>query len=253
MSSTHDIGDEPIEHDPTGVRALLSGLPDPGPMPDQLVARIASALATEAKAGDHRARVVPRAAAQTSGDGILRGQTRQERRRVVLPWLAAAAAVGVLAVSGTNLLHDRGSSIAAAFGGGSSAGSAAVSASSSAAASRSGQVADPSASAVTVMRTGATYTVAGLAVQASSLAPDPARMVAPLASESPTVGSMGTPLGARDCAVRHGVDPADPLLVDLATIDGTPGIVVVDQHATVRTAYAFSMSCGALAGPVHLP
>ena len=38
--SLHD--DEP---DPTGMRELLRGLPDPGPMPDDLVARIRSSLA----------------------------------------------------------------------------------------------------------------------------------------------------------------------------------------------------------------
>ena len=32
--------------DPTGVRALLAALPDPGPMPEQLAARIQAALHT---------------------------------------------------------------------------------------------------------------------------------------------------------------------------------------------------------------
>ena len=39
MTHRHDDAD-PIEHDPTGMRALLGSLPDPGPMPDDLVARI---------------------------------------------------------------------------------------------------------------------------------------------------------------------------------------------------------------------
>ena len=33
MSHPHD-DDAPVEHDPTGMRDLLAGLPDPGPMPD---------------------------------------------------------------------------------------------------------------------------------------------------------------------------------------------------------------------------
>ena len=36
--------------DPTGMRDLLAALPDPGPMPDDLVARITAALAQESRA-----------------------------------------------------------------------------------------------------------------------------------------------------------------------------------------------------------
>ena len=51
MSHPHD-DTAPVEHDPTGMRALLCGLPDPEPMPDDLVARISAALAAEAERGD---------------------------------------------------------------------------------------------------------------------------------------------------------------------------------------------------------
>ena len=37
--------DRPVEDDPTGMRALLRSLPDPGPMPDHLVRRIQATLA----------------------------------------------------------------------------------------------------------------------------------------------------------------------------------------------------------------
>ncbi|WP_298889905.1 hypothetical protein [uncultured Serinicoccus sp.] len=43
----HDPDAYEHEHDPTGVRALLSGLPDPGPMPEHLVHRIQTRLAVE--------------------------------------------------------------------------------------------------------------------------------------------------------------------------------------------------------------
>ena len=51
MSQQHD-DTAPVEHDPTGMRALLASLPEPGPMPDDLVARISAALAVEAQRGD---------------------------------------------------------------------------------------------------------------------------------------------------------------------------------------------------------
>lgn len=265
MSSIPDIGDQPIEHDPTGVRALLAALPDPGPMPADLVARIQAALAAEPPFGlvddvptraERSATVIPFAAADaTKDEGILRGQTRQQRRRIVLPWLAAAAAAGIFMVSGTNLLHDHGSSIAAAFGSSeSSAGSAAASSDGRSTSDRV-PLADKDAASgtVTVQRSGASYTSSGLAAQASGLTvTSPTTLAAPTV-EGPTVGPLGTPLGARDCAAKHGVDRADPLTVDLTSIDGTPGIVVVAQHSGARTAYAFSMSCEVLAGPVSVP
>jgi thioredoxin reductase len=48
---THPHDDPtPVEHDPTGMRDLLAALPDPGPMPEDLVARITAALAEESRA-----------------------------------------------------------------------------------------------------------------------------------------------------------------------------------------------------------
>jgi len=82
--STPTTPDRPEDlDDPTGVRALLAGLPDPGPMPTHLVDRINASIAAEQEA---------------------RGGTRvvslAERRR---PWrriglAAAAAAVAAVAV-----------------------------------------------------------------------------------------------------------------------------------------------------------
>ena len=44
------------DDDPTGMRALLSSLPEPGPMPADLVARITASIAAEQQ---HRAVAVP--------------------------------------------------------------------------------------------------------------------------------------------------------------------------------------------------
>ena len=45
--TTPELGNVPIEDDPTGMRALLSSLPDPGGMPDDLAARILTSIERE--------------------------------------------------------------------------------------------------------------------------------------------------------------------------------------------------------------
>lgn len=84
----HEPPDDEV--DPTGIRALLAGLPDPGPMPDDLVRRIEARLEVEQTAreqessrplGRHADRVVDLAAE--------RGRRRPGR---TLAWLGAVAA-----------------------------------------------------------------------------------------------------------------------------------------------------------------
>ncbi|WP_131106319.1 hypothetical protein [Ornithinimicrobium sufpigmenti] len=81
---------DPDEADPTGIRELLAGLPDPGPMPEDLVRRIEARLEVEQAAreqgathplGRHADRVVDLASE--------RGRRRPGR---TLAWLGAAAA-----------------------------------------------------------------------------------------------------------------------------------------------------------------
>ena len=61
--SSHASGDG--DHDPTGVRDLLGSLPDPGPMPGDLVARITASLEAESRArltaSGHDPAPIPRA------------------------------------------------------------------------------------------------------------------------------------------------------------------------------------------------
>lgn len=84
--------------DPTGVRAILAGLPDPGPMPSDLVRRISATLAAE-HARAHRddrghplGDTAPRPVTVTALDDV-----RERRRRGRLPVIAIAASVVVLA------------------------------------------------------------------------------------------------------------------------------------------------------------
>ena len=106
MSQPHD-DTAPVEHDPTGMRALLASLPEPGPMPDDLVARISAALEAEAQRGDGIDQMWhldddSSAGASDRSEGADAGASVVPlRRRLGLRHLGVAAAVvGVLGLGG---------------------------------------------------------------------------------------------------------------------------------------------------------
>lgn len=80
----------PEELDPTGIRDLLAALPDPGPMPDDLVARIEARLEEEQAA---RVQAPPPAPDRPAASVVPLSAGRDRRRpgRTLL-WLGAAAA-----------------------------------------------------------------------------------------------------------------------------------------------------------------
>lgn len=85
------------DHDPTGVRTILSSLSDPAPMPQHLVTRISMSLAREQALRDeaqHLAAVHSLAAARDAGR---RSPDRTGTRAGRLPSIAVAASVIVLA------------------------------------------------------------------------------------------------------------------------------------------------------------
>ncbi|HEY5247207.1 MAG TPA: hypothetical protein VIJ15_01975, partial [Dermatophilaceae bacterium] len=88
-------GSEPREDDPTGVRALLSSLPEPDPMPDHLVERINASLAAEQ---------AQRAARMSDGPVTPLRVTARRRPRLLYAMAGAAAAVALVAAVGNNLL-----------------------------------------------------------------------------------------------------------------------------------------------------
>lgn len=83
----HDHDDEV---DPTGIRDLLAGLPDPGPMPDDLVRRIEARLEVEQTVREQESsRPLGRHADRVVDLATERGRRRPAR---TLGWLGAAAA-----------------------------------------------------------------------------------------------------------------------------------------------------------------
>ncbi|MGB3187758.1 MAG: hypothetical protein WBB15_18080 [Ornithinimicrobium sp.] len=86
--------------DPTGMREVLAALPDPGPMPDHVVARIQQSMANER--ADASAGLWPLTSDSDSGTGPVAVDLLAERqRRRPAQWLLAVAAVVSVGVVGT--------------------------------------------------------------------------------------------------------------------------------------------------------
>jgi hypothetical protein len=252
-----DFGDTPIEDDPTGMRRLLAALPDPGPMPEDLTARILAAIASEAAARPMSAEpVVP--AVPRSHQAVVTPITHRSRHRggspASLRWLAAAAAVGVIGAGGFGVVRMLAHGLS-----GSATGGAALSSPAAGQSENPERASDTSSTspalgpgpAVKVASSGTDYTAAGLADQA-----------APLLRAEDSVGSVGdrpeiaTPERAQACAKALGVGVITELRVDNARFQGEPAAVLLVKGASGWQAYAVPLTCGdgtrvtALAGPV---
>ena len=255
----HDRQHDP-EHDPTGIRALLSALPDPGPMPPDLVARISASIAQEQSARE--------------------GGTVVPLRRRSWGWQhlgAAAAAAVVLAVGIPALLTGTSPGDVLASMGGSSSDSAASGASvesnESARADSGGSPVTPSSSVaprsqpsspgdhrvagsvgrVAMATTGTAYTSSGLATQAATL-------VTTFDASSAAKDQHGADgeAGLRGCLTALGVPAFLPVRGDVATLDGAPAVIALVDQGSTQTVYAVAPDCDAqhpsvLAGPVTVP
>ena len=268
MSHPHD-DTAPVEHDPTGMRALLAGLPDPGPMPDDLVARISAALAAEEQRGSSIDRLWgldDDATGSPAGDDPgPPAEVVPLRRRVGLPRRVglrhlgvAAAAVGVLGLGGF-LVRSVPGDIVASFGmaGGSSDSQAAA----DSAAGQSGRQAwvAPAAGSgeVVVVMSGADHSSDRLEVTARELDDGTLDPIAELSAESPSLGPIATQVGARSCATALGIAADAGLLVDVSEVDGVSAAVLVVHSGQGRAAFAVDRSCttgapGLIRGPVPL-
>ncbi|MEO6412340.1 MAG: hypothetical protein ABIO48_07100 [Pedococcus sp.] len=246
------------EHDPTGIRALLSSLPDPGPMPADLVSRINATIAAEQSAREG-ATVIP----------------LRPRRWGWQHVGVAAAAAAVLGIGLPALITGTGpGDLMASFSGGGAADSAGSAASveshddsGSTAGEAPGQAprtqpatggdirVSSSLGAVSLGASGTAYTAASLATQARAmlLTAQDGAVTAPKAMR----GAADTDTGLRACLSAIGVEAWMPVRGDLATLDGAPAVIALVTSDTGQTVYAVSPSCdaahpGVLAGPLRL-
>lgn len=94
MTTADHDDDAQVENDPTGVRALLSSLPDPGPMPDTVFARISASLQEEQERREQEATF-----GHDSAPDVISLAAERHRRRPMrtLTYLGAAAGLAVAA------------------------------------------------------------------------------------------------------------------------------------------------------------
>lgn len=223
--------------DPTGVHALLSSLPEPGPMPADLVERINASLREEADrtgASDDRVSY-----ALFAGRHPRSGQS---------PWLRVAAVAALALLVGGGLLAGTGGLTPAFLGlAGGSAGAVSASPSNptTAPAAASPGATEPSpgpssraggsaqnglSGAQRFVQTRTNYQSATLRDQAAALVAAPPLAIPDLAAEAPHLGPIATPTGLASCLAALDLRGDAQAVVDLATYDGRPVAVIVTRH-----------------------
>jgi hypothetical protein len=229
------------DDDQTGVRALLSALPEPDPIPAYLVERISASLAAEEA----------QRAVVTSGASVtpLLATSRRRRGRLLFSIAGAAAAVVMIATLGNNLLRDNQS------GGVTSAASSALA---SAARESSGQASTSSddkavsgntlvpaatPASIRIRVSSVRYTQATFVAQARKLRDVTFDSPQPMATDSSALGPIGTTSGLTDCLSAIGAGGAQLVQADLSFYQGQPAVIIVATTDGVPTAYAAGRGC----------
>ncbi len=243
-----DKPDNPVpsspDDDQTGVRALLSALPEPGPMPAYLVERISASLAAEQAQRAHSSvgsSVTPMLA------------TRRRPGRLLFVIAGAAAAVVLIGVLGTTIFATNGlttSSDSAASGarsGAPVAGGAtalrdtAATPPSEAYKAAPNSVATPASIQIRV--SSVRYTDATFVGQARALRDVLFDFPRPMAAESSTLGPNGSVEGLVDCLSALGAAGAQTVQADLALYEGQPAVIIVATRNGIPTAYVVGRGC----------
>jgi hypothetical protein len=229
------------DDDPTGVRALLSALPEPDHMPEHLVERINASLAAEQA----------QRATQTSGTPVLPLLARRRSRpaRLVMAIAGTAAAVALAAVVGNTMLTPGNVSVT------SSAGIASTPKGDAHASAQPGpEVAAPAAGTIAsdaitaaqirISLSETRYTKAGFVTQAQAFSHAPLPDQFELRSAAkPSAGAARTTDGLIDCLGAIGAAKAQAIRADIAFYEGRPALIIVATTHGRPVAFAVSRQC----------
>ena len=240
---THNPDESP-EHDPTGVRDLLSSLPQPAPMPDYLVRRINASLADE----QTRRAAAPSTTSAARVSPLL-APTRRRVGRLVSAVAGAAAAVVLFAVVGTNLLQSSQPGSTTDSASGSIASSARTGdqglpdTERKAAVPQGVGASETSPPLVRIRLSETRYTQAGLVTQAQDLGRDALDQIRPSAAGPEGMGVVGTTPGLISCLNAIGAGGAQMVRADLAFYEGRPAVIIVATTNDTATAYVVGRQC----------
>ncbi|MEO8556191.1 MAG: hypothetical protein ABI474_05935 [Actinomycetota bacterium] len=238
--------DNPVQSSPdddqTGVRALLSALPEPGPMPAYLVERIGASLAAERAQRAH-------SPGGSSVTPMLAGRRRPGR--LLFAIAGAAAAVVLIGVLGNNLLTasqtTASSGIAASDtasgtreAGGAAPGPFRATPPSANDKALSGSVATPAS--IQIRASNVRYADATFVAQARALRDVLFDSPQPMTAAS-TLGPTSSVDGLVDCMSALGAAGAQMVQADIAFYEGQPAVIIVATRDGIPTAYVAGREC----------
>lgn len=253
-----DVGTD--RDDPTGMRSLLSSLPDPAPMPDGVAARIEASLADAA--AEFRREPAP------GEPGTPPWASTWSRAGRASSQTIGALAAGFLVIAGAGVFG-----LQSLRSGDSSpppmvvtppathrSPSQTLSTGSSPSSPGAGPRSAPPAPQFTASRTA--YTRGNLAEHATALwidaaASHPSFALPSLAAEQPGIGPLATPLGLSDCIAALGIDAPDRIVADFARYEQRPAAVLVTASGTTLQVHVVERTCrsgrpGVITEPVVL-
>ena len=231
------------DDDPTGVRALLSGLPDPEPMPVYLVERITASLnaAQSQRASFSSERVTP-----------LVASSRRRPGRVLFA-IAGAAAVVLVAVVGTGLFKNNQTAGSTTSAAAIPSGHQRVVAPPSAASDKAAPNVAGIPALIQIRASDTRYTNADFATQARTLGSATFGASQPKAFGSLGAGGLVTAAGLTECLRAVGVVDATTVRADLAFYEGEPAVIFVVTTSDAPMAYAVGRGCSRAGAAVLHP